>query len=523
MIEIRLAMLIAALSGFVALSYEILWYRAFSLATGGTAPIFAFVLGAYLYGLAAGSFLARAISRRIRPQSHALGTAVGSFILGANAAGFLVLPAAALACSQGQCLAALPGVAIAAGLLGAVLPLACHAAIPPDDRVGIGLSRVYAANIVGSVGGTLLTGYILLEYLPMRNVAVVLLLVGTLVAALPVINQVARPGWVTAWAAVLIAGALLLIASTRPVFDTLFERLIYRDNYRQDVRFARSVENRAGVINIMPSGRVFGGGVYDGYARVDLVHDPNLLSRIAAVPAFHQPPRRVLMIGLSMGAWAQVVANMPSVESLTIVEINPGYLRLIPEYPQVASLLDNPKVKIVVDDGRRWLLRNPAEKFDLIVANVTFHWREHATNLLSLEFMQLVRAHLVAGGAYFYNATFSPEAYRTGLTSFRYGLRVVGFLAVSDRPLIFRPDVFASTLSTIRVDGRPLLDPRIPAERMRLEELTAAMTRPGTPESPAVFEDGAALLARLGEGPVVTDDNMAVEWRVLSGYTEEPQ
>ena len=35
------------------------------------------------------------------------------------------------------------------------------------------------------------------------------------------------------------------------------------------------------------------------------------------------------MIGLSSGSWAQVIANDPDVASLTVVEINPGYLSLI--------------------------------------------------------------------------------------------------------------------------------------------------------------------------------------------------
>ena len=487
-----------------------------------SAPVFAFVLGSYLYGLAAGSFVARAISRRVEnSERDSLAFAMAGFIVCANALSFLVLPSVAIGCTYGRCLAALPAVSLAAALLGAVLPLVCHAAVAPDQSVGVGLSRIYAANIFGSVAGTLATGYLLMEHLPTRALAVVLLGGGFLLAAFPLVYSKTHRAS-AAWIAAISAGGILMVAVTAPVFATFHERVIYRDNYRPGVRFGRTFENRAGVINITREGRVFGGGVYDGYTRVDLMQDPNLLVRIVAVPALHQPPRRVLMIGLSMGAWAQVVANMPSVESLTIVEINPGYLRLIPEYPDVASLLDNPKVRIVVDDGRRWLTRHSNERYDLIVANVTFHWREHATNLLSVEFMQLIRAHLEPGGAYFYNATSSPDAFKTGLTAFRHGFRVFGFLAVSDRPLEFRPDVFASLLATIRVNGHRLLDPAVPAERQRIEQLTQYLAQPSTPERPAALEDGTDLLHRFSAARVITDDNMAVEWSVLSGDSDEP-
>ena len=41
--------------GFVALGYEIVWYRIYSFATGGTAPCFAELLAFYLAGVAYGS------------------------------------------------------------------------------------------------------------------------------------------------------------------------------------------------------------------------------------------------------------------------------------------------------------------------------------------------------------------------------------------------------------------------------------------------------------------------------------
>jgi spermidine synthase len=86
------------------------------------------------------------------------------------------------------------------------------------------------------------------------------------------------------------------------------------------------------------------------------LHDVNMIVRPYGLSAFQSAPHRVLMIGLGSGSWAQVVANHPQVEELTVVEINPGYLHLIPEQPTVASLLRNPKVRIVIDDGRRWLM-----------------------------------------------------------------------------------------------------------------------------------------------------------------------
>src|ERR1035437_7506911 len=120
---------------------------------------------------------------------------------------------------------------------------------------------------------------------------------------------------------------------------------------------------------------VFGGGVYDGRFNTDMMHDSNELFRAFAVSGMQPEPRHVLMIGLASGSWAQVIANTPNVEDLTIVEINPGYLSLIRKHPEVASVLTNPRVHVVIDDGRRWMFGHPERRFDLIVMNTTFNWR----------------------------------------------------------------------------------------------------------------------------------------------------
>src|SRR6202041_1913282 len=110
-----------------------------------------------------------------------------------------------------------------------------------------------------------------------------------------------------------------------------------------------------------------GNGVYDGFFNVDPLHDVNLVVRAYALSFFHPAPKRILMIGLSSGSWAQILANHPEAESLDIVEINPGYVQLIPKYSCVASLLQNSRVHIYVDDGRRWLLAHPEAHYDVIV------------------------------------------------------------------------------------------------------------------------------------------------------------
>jgi len=61
-ISMPFAIILSALSGYIALSYEIVWIRFYSVVSGGLAPVFAAVLGYYLVGLAMGAWLSRSFS-----------------------------------------------------------------------------------------------------------------------------------------------------------------------------------------------------------------------------------------------------------------------------------------------------------------------------------------------------------------------------------------------------------------------------------------------------------------------------
>jgi spermidine synthase len=57
--------------------------------------------------------------------------------------------------------------------------------------------------------------------------------------------------------------------------------------------------------------------------------------------------------------------------------------------------------------------------------NTTLHWRNHASNLLSVEFLRLARQHLSLGGVLFYNIAGSEDAMATALAVHPYALRFV--------------------------------------------------------------------------------------------------
>jgi spermidine synthase len=174
----------------------------------------------------------------------------------------------------------------------------------------------------------------------------------------------------------------------------------------------------------------------------------------------------------------------------------------------VQSILRNPKVRIIEDDGRRWLGHHPAMRFDAIVSNTTWHFRTNITNLLSLEFLELVKQHLNPGGVFFYNTTDSRRAQRTACTAFPHGSRFSNHMVVSQTPIAWDFSRWRTVLENYRIDGKPEFDLKDAADRSRIESIMTEYSRGG-----AKIEECPELLATTTDRTLITDDNMGTEWR----------
>jgi predicted membrane-bound spermidine synthase len=506
----RLILLLAALGGFISLSFEIFLFRTISYASGSSSTAFAVTLACFLFGIAEG---ARGAGKTCEMSSStdAMRKAADDLVF-ANLIGLMFLPLMAHLAwlGVGVLIVALAMVYLIARGWGSLLPYLAQLGVPADDHAGTGTSLLYFSNILGSAAGAIITGFVLTNYLTMVQIAVALAIAGTICAlAIIAMLDVARPERLRR--ALNALGVLAVAVIAIPMLSQrLLENLLYKGNV--DHAFAHVVENRAGIITVDAEGAVFGNGMYDGRFSTRLQEDRNGIIRPYALNLFRAAPRDVLMIGLSSGSWAQVIANNPAVRSLTIVEINGGYLTLISQQPEVASVLRNPKVNIITDDGRRWLSHHPESRFDAIVSNTTWHFRANATNLLSAEFLELARQHLNPNGIVFYNTTESDRVQRTACLKFAYGARFTNHMVVSEAPIDWDFARWRQTLESYTIDGVKQFDPKNRSDRALLDSLTSADQR-----GQHIIEGCPDILARTEDRPPVTDDNMGTEWRYYLG------
>ena len=170
-----------ALSGFAALSAEVIWTRLLSLLFGATVYTFSLVLAAFLFGLGIGSSIGAAIARSTRRPRLALGWCQMLLCAAIAWAAYQTMESmpwwpvnVELAYSLSskfqldmvRCLWALLPASI---LWGASFPLALASVASGERDAGRVVGGVYAANTVGAIFGALFASLVFVSWFGMQH------------------------------------------------------------------------------------------------------------------------------------------------------------------------------------------------------------------------------------------------------------------------------------------------------------------------------------------------------------------
>jgi predicted membrane-bound spermidine synthase len=279
-IPFSLATLTAGLVGFIALAYEIVWYRLYSFVLGGRALSFAMLLGAYLMGIAYGSLVAESLCRKQEEAGTRLHVGlIGWLIVLFNVIGFLV--AAVMANLVGIIGAAAPllPIGLAAGCLGSTFPLIAHLSVARDRRAGAGVSYLYLSNMIGSALGSFVVGFLLMDVWPVRSISVGLVVLGIAVGLCLVGVSKATARHLATVGLMFVIAVAAIPPTAKILYSNIYEKLLYKGAFSKGPRFRFVVENKSGVIAVSEDDTVYGGGVFDGRFNVDPINDRNLIVR----------------------------------------------------------------------------------------------------------------------------------------------------------------------------------------------------------------------------------------------------
>jgi spermidine synthase len=151
----------------------------------------------------------------------------------------------------------------------------------------------------------------------------------------------------------------------------------------------------------------------------------------------HGAPKKVLVLGGGDGLAVREVLRHPSVEQVTLVELDPHITRLFAAHPALVALnqgaLASPKLKIVNADAFTWLEENQAgrppgggEFFDVIVVDFPDPTNFALGKLYTTSFYQRAEQALAAGGFMAVQTT-SPLMARRSFWTVVTTLEAVGY------------------------------------------------------------------------------------------------
>ena len=112
-------------------------------------------------------------------------------------------------------------------------------------------------------------------------------------------------------------------------------------------------------------------------------------------------PKRVAVLGGGDGMAVREVLKYPSVESVTLVELDPAMTKLFSEQATLTKLngdaLKSPKVKVINTDAFAWLERS-TDMFDIIIVDFPDPTNFSIGKLYTSSFYRLIDQHLSASG-----------------------------------------------------------------------------------------------------------------------------
>ncbi|MBI3652374.1 MAG: fused MFS/spermidine synthase [Acidobacteria bacterium] len=438
-----------ALSGFIALSYEVIWSRVLALIIGSSVYAFSIMLATFLVGLALGAAM---ISRFVdRIKNHIFMFAVievgvgltsfgGAFLFNELPFAFVQLHRYFETSTIGVLLLARFLIAAAVIiaptlLLGALFPLVVKIISGKEQTSGRAVGDAYSANTLGAILGSFASGFILIPTLGLLGSLKLCVALNFVVAAALFIiakskreakqgsaakpaNKTNQPASFQIAQLAAAALAILLVVTVAvahiPWNSDLMSSAVYRyapsmsQFTRQD--FLHYVHNGQGETVFYKEGLTATVAVQklgndrvlkvNGKPEASTSGDMPTQVLIGALPLLvRQHTDNVLLIGLGSGVTLGSIEQFP-IKRVTCVELEPAVVEASKQFNEVNNRpLEDERLQLISNDGRNFIYTTN-EKFDVIVSEPSNPWVTGVANLFTLEYFQRGAAALSADGIF---------------------------------------------------------------------------------------------------------------------------
>jgi spermidine synthase len=423
-----LSVLLIAACGLI---YELVAGTLASYLLGDSVFQFSTVIGSYLFAMGIGSFLSRFLHRNLIGRFIEIELMVG--IVGGFSSSVLFL---AFAYTQSFHFVLYLVVVLVGILVGLEIPLLMRIL---KDRLHFRelVSHVLTFDYLGALAASLAFPLLLVPHMGMVRSAI---LFGFLNAAVALWstwlfrNELAARGRLRI-ACVIVLAALGLGMSRADAISAAADDNLYSDKVilSKDTRYQHIVLTR-----FKEDIRLFLSSHLQFSSRDEYrYHEALVHPGLSAVPG----ARRVLVLGGGDGLAVREILKYPSVDSITLVDLDPEMTALFSTNPMLTGLnqksLLNPRVHVINADAFVWLDQH-SDMFDFAVVDFPDPTNFSLGKLYTTAFYRLLSKHLTAHGMLVVQSTsplFARQSYwciettlrKAGLRTYPYHVYVPSF------------------------------------------------------------------------------------------------
>lgn len=499
---------LAFTSGLLALSAETVWIKMFAQVLQNSVYSFSAILVVFLIALGCGGFLSHLL---VRSSFRPLPTLLVLLSAGAILVGLSPVVLNMLTGGLGY----VAGGASWTGYLGAVFKLGFLVVFPPTIIIGTVFPYLLKAapktgkesgqlvgllvlcNSIGSTIGPILIGFLLLDTIGLWNsikiVAVMYGGLGLLVASSLTSNKSLR------WMTLPAAGIIFAAALSNPPLVHL----------EKGERLLKTWQSTDGVVSVVQSNENIQMRLDNFYVLGDT--RSTLVEQMQGhIPLLiHPNPQEVLFLGMGTGITAGASLDH-DVERVVAVELVSNVITAAERYftPWTNGLFSDPRVEIVADDARNYLL-GTKEKFDIIVGDLFTPWHAGTGSLYSLEHFQMAKKQLKPDGVF---AQWLP-LYQLTPESFK--IIAATFSSVFPEVTLWRAD-FSDSRASIAFIGQgegAQLDQEV--LQQNIKHIVGTRDNTAAEHMAGLFYLGNldAIEQRLSETALNTDDKRTIEFQ----------
>ncbi|HEX7671926.1 MAG TPA: fused MFS/spermidine synthase [Polyangiaceae bacterium] len=403
------ALFLAGLSGLLVFCSEVVFTHLLALVIGTSVYAFGLMLAIFLVCLAVGTPLAHALEQRTSSGALSVSLVITGIALVVSLPIWDRLPALFVALGPHvrswhgrelvRGIAAFFALSVPVSFMGTTFPLVLRATGGAHAARDVG--RMTAVNTIGSIVGSLLAGFVLLERLGSHG-SLVLVAFGYLLGGLVAVRRAAPE---TRRRAGILAAVGLLLAVVLPgwnlgrltnganvYFDQGVVENSVLESIHEDVHGGVTTIVRNPVTN---ERTLLTNGKFQGNDSKEIAQNQGF----AYLPSFFaEDTNRALIIGMGTAVTAGALGRFPYAQ-IDIAELAPAIITAArTTFADVnRHVLEDPRTHVLMEDGRN-VLYTRANDYDVITIELTSVWFAGAANLYNREFYDIAKDRLTAGG-----------------------------------------------------------------------------------------------------------------------------